>query len=316
MRILYVYKDYFGRRGLYGSMMKKFGHKVIYFSISKKAPKQLQAKHIKKYKPDLVWLLNGFYVKNNIKTIDYIRSKKIPIAMYSTFNPQEPYTDWLNVWKRIDFLFVHHRGFCDYLKSQGLNAHYMPIGFYPQMYSRETRRNTINVSFCGGVKPYINPKKDKRCVYIQSLKGLGVVAYGHRFRGKLRGIRVKDFSEHEEQKMIYSRTSVNLDLPFCSGCHPFYKDEAPHLKNRFFEIPATGNFLLALRHPETLGMFDESMIGYYDDNVESLREETVKYLADKKLRSKMSERAYQHVYGHHTFTNRFNKMFKILKSSL
>ena len=86
------------------------------------------------------------------------------------------------------------------------------------------------------------------------------------------------------------------------------------MKNRFFEVPATGNFLLTVRNPEFVGIFDETMVGYYDDNIESLRENIEKYLVDEKLRKKMAARAYQVVNEKHTFLHRFKDMLNIIES--
>lgn len=312
MKIFFVYKDYFGRRARYGKMMELLGHKVEYFRITKKAPRLLQPKHIKKSKPDLVWFLNPFYVRNNVEAVNYIRAKKIPTVMYGTFNPQEPYTDWLSTWQKIDYLFVHHTGFCNWLKSQGLNAYFMPVGFYPDMYYKHVKPKSITVSFCGGVKTFVDPQKDKRCVYLQSLKDMGVVVYGERFKAKLKGIPVHSYDQHQEQMDVYARTTINLDLPYCSGDHSFYQ-QGPHLKNRFFEIPATDNFLLTLRSQESLDILDETMVGYFDDNVDSLREMVGKYLKDEKIRKEMTARAYHEVHEKHTFKKRFKQIFKILR---
>ena len=87
-----------------------------------------------------------------------------------------------------------------------------------------------------------------------------------------------------------------------------------HLKNRFFEIPATGNFLLTVRCPEFLDIFGEDTVGYYDDNIESLKENVKKYLRDKDLRVKMAKRAYKIVHQKHMYLHRFQEMFKIIES--
>ena len=109
------------------------------------------------------------------------------------------------------------------------------------------------------------------------------------------------------------QTKVNLDLPFYSGVHEFYKNKY-HLKNRFFEIPATGNFMLTLRYPETELFYDESHVGFYDPNVDSLKEEVSRYLKDKKLREKKALNAYNLVHSKHTYKHRFEEMFRILSS--
>jgi len=151
-----------GRRKLYGKEMASHGSQVVYFLSNKEKKNALKPETIKKHKPDILWVLNPFYVRSNPHAIDYARHKSIPIVMYGTFNPQVPYVKWLDVWKKIDFLFVHHYGFYEYLKSLGLKAWYMPLGFYPYLYPKTEGKKIYDVSFCGEIRATINPKKDKR----------------------------------------------------------------------------------------------------------------------------------------------------------
>jgi len=315
MKILYVYKDYMGRRKLYGSEMSKLGHEVIYLKAEKKEANQFTPKCIKKTSPELLWLLNPFYVLNNMETIDYARSKNIPIVMYATYNPQVPYTDWLHIWNKIDFLFVHNLEFYRYLKKQGLNSYYMPIGFYPKMYSRCVKKKILDITFCGGVRTTVNYKTDMRCVCLQSLQKLGIIVYGGSLKNKLFGIKVHAYNTHNKQKSVYAMTKVNLDLPFFSPGHSFYNN-GPHIKNRFFEIPATGNFMLTVRCEEFENIFEDT-VGYYNfGDPDSLLEEAKRYIKDKKTRVEMANKAYKLVHEKHTFRHRFKQMFKILKNSL
>jgi len=314
MKILYVYSDYRRRRGEYGKVMSRLGHKVSYLDVNKNTANALKPKHIKRVKPDVLWLLNPFYVKKNREAIAYARKKGIPIVVYGTLNPQTPFPDWLEHWKKVDFLFVHNMELCNYLKSQGLNAWFMPIGFYPDMYFKSSRlQQNIDASFCGSMDRKVAAKRDKRCIFIQSLQNFKTKVYGYDFRNKLKGINVVRYRLHDKQRRVYSRTKVNLDLPFYSGAHTWYKDKF-HIKNRFFEIPATSNFMLTLRYPESELIYDESQVGFYDYSVDSLKEEVARYLKDKAIREKKAANAYRLVQEKHTFEHRFKEMFAILAS--
>jgi|19_taG_2_1085344.scaffolds.fasta_scaffold07759_2 hypothetical protein len=315
MRILFVYWDYKSRRKPYGSMMEECGHKVIYCKSPKMKKNGLTIKAIKKAKPDVLWLLNPFYVDNNKKAIEYARDKKIPIIMYGTVNPSVPWNEWMTVWNKIDFLFIHHKACSKFLSKQGLNSYYMPIGFYPHMYNKRSSSKSYDVSFCGNVKEKANRAKDKRIIYMQSLHNHKTIVYGASFKGKLKKIPVKEYSTHGQQSKVYARTRINIDLPFFSRFHKFYKNIC-HIKNRFFEIPATRNFMITARDTEMLGFYDESMVGFYDDNVESFRDTVERYLKDKKIRQKMAAKAYKYVHENHTFKHRFEKIFDILKRDM
>ena len=86
---------------------------------------------------------------------------------------------------------------------------------------------------------------------LNSLKNFKKVAvFGVSFKNKLdSNIIIKKCKTHEEQRYAYSISKINLELPFFSGACSFMKNRY-HFKNRFFEIPATGNFLLSLRYPQ------------------------------------------------------------------
>ena len=300
--------------------MERCGHDVKYLQIlEKKVSNQVKIKHIKKYNPDMVWIYTPYYISRKVisdETIDYIKSKKIPIAMYSTVDPEHSYKDQMNVWNKIDFLFLHYKPMYEYLKKKDLNAFYSPLGFYPDQYYKTISANkTYDISFMGTAFRHVMAGDDKRTNYLQSLKKYKLGVYGESFKDKLKGISVKPFRSHNIQREVYGKSKINLDLPFVDYKHFSYNGQY-HFKNRFFEIPATCNFLLALRTPEFLEIFPKDTIGYYDDNIESLKESVKRYLKDKDIRKKMAKKAYKIVHQKHTYLHRFQDMFKIIESHL
>ena len=298
-------------------MMELCGHEVYYSQVKDKRKKDSISFKSIKNKPDIIWFQNVSYIRSNIKFVDYVRSLNIPVIAYYTFDPQEAYDsfDWMEVWKRIDYFFVHNKIFCDFLKANDVNAYYMPLGFYPDQYYKISNSKIYDVSFCGTDLSRESKKQDKRAKYIRVLKKYNIVVYGQGFRNKVDKIPVYSYKGHKKQRNVYGKTKINLDLPFFNTPHNFFKEgnKKYHIKNRFFEIPATGNFLLTVRCPEFLDIFDEDTVGYYEDNIESLQENVRKYLKDNKLRKKMAEKAYKLVYEKHTYLHRFKKMFKIIR---
>lgn len=314
-KVLYIYHEYGGRRKRYGKEISRLGHDVQYEHVKNKKKGKVRKSVFEKSKPDLVWLLSPFYVVHNVigqDSIEYLKSKGIPICCYSTFGTQSPYDQWLPVWKTFDYLFVHHLGFARYLQTQGLSsAHYMPVGFYPDLYYPKSIQKSISVSFMGNPQTTVSPGQDKRCQYLEAIKDFGVKVYGKSFQKRLKGIRARSFSTHEEQRSVYWKSKICLDLPFVNSAVPFYED-VYHLKNRFFESPACGSFLLTMRNEETTNIYDESMVGFYDNNPESLREAVKFYLKNEKLRESMAQKAAKYVWERHTFAHRFKEMFKII----
>jgi len=318
MRILYIYKDYFGRRKLYGKYLEECGHKVIYLEKKHKTIKnQISIKEIKKTNPDLIWFLSPFYVKYNPIVMEYINSKKIPITFYHGVGGRFPYTEWIDVWKQFTVAFPVAYDLHEYFIKNGINSYHMPFGFHPNQYFKCVNNQKYNVSFAGTVCKNIDVKKDYRCIYLNSLKEYKkICVFGESFKNKLnKNIIIKKCKTHKEQREAYSITKINLELPFFSDSCDFMKDKY-HFRNRFFEIPATGNFLLSLKTKEFLNIFGEDTIGYYDNNIESFKESIDKYLKDKILRKKMTKKAYKLVHQKHTFLHRFQEMSNIIKKDL
>ena len=318
MRILYIYRDDVvspGRKKYFKFIMEQLGHEVILYNAQRRIVKnQLTKKYINKFKPDFIFFIDSTFIKNNFNVINYAKSKNILIGFYGSYYPREVYYDdkWMGVWKSLDFIFSQNKIFHEFLKRNDINSYYLPSAFHTEQYYKILNDKVHDVSFCGRIASGINPREDKRVQYIRSLKRYNIVVYGDAFKGNIGKIPVYSYDSHKRQLEIYSKTKINLGLVSFSGGHSIYK-KTNHIKNRFFEIPATGNFLLTCRCPEFLDIFDEGIVGYYDDNTESLKENVNKYLKDKKLRRQMTERAYKLVHAKHTFKHRFKEMFKIIE---
>ena len=295
-------------------MVSNLGHHVSYYPLSKRASIPDNADLIEKYRPDIILIRLIETVDNNLEKIRNYRKRGVPILFYGTWTPNRPYREMLDIWREIDYAFVHNTECVNYLKSEGINAHFLPLGFYEDQYFPIKSEKMINVSFAGGVRLPADPIEERRVRYLNALEDYGPHAFGAKFKGCLSTkIPVTAYSTHEQQRHIYAISKINLDFPTLPPEHAWCKDVF-HLKNRFFEIPATGNFLLTLRTPEALSLFDEGTVGYYDDNEESLRVTVEKYLKDEDLRNKMSEKAYKITWEKHTYGHRFEKIFKIIKS--
>lgn len=316
MRILYIYKEYKDRRSRYAQVMELLGNTVKAIRLTdKKEPGQVHIKDIKEHDPDLLFLLSPFYIANKVITdeaVDYCKARDIPIVCYSTFNTQVPYPEWEDTWKKFDIFFAQNRQLHNYLKSIGVESFYMPLAFYPDQYYPTYVDRDIPVSFMGSIQTTVPSDKDKRVKWLKALfkERVGLQVWGKGFNS--RAVPANSYSSHSEQVKVYNRSQINIDLPFVNSAHPFYKNVF-HLKNRFFEVPASKNFLLTPRCPEFEDILDDSMIGYCDDNVESMIEAINRYSKNMNLRGEMANRAYKEVIQKHTFQHRFKKMFEILR---
>ena len=316
MKILYIYNDYGARRKIYGQIMSDLGCDVRYKRVlHKREINTIKIKHIKQHSPDVLFIRTPYNISHgmNEEIFNYLKKNKIILMIYSTINPSISYSEQLKMWKKTDVAFVIDRSFCNFLQKNNVNAHYLPIAFHPSQYYKTVKKEKYDISFMGSA---LKRTYDKRSIYLQQLfnKRYKMKISGHFFENKITGLKVQPFRGHDIQRVTYAETKINLDLPFIDGCD-FYKNRY-HFKNRFFEIPATRNFLLTVRCPEFLDILPEDVVGYYDDNVESLKENVDKYLKDDHLRKSMSKKAYKLVHQKHTFRHRFEKILKILKGNI
>lgn len=315
MKVLYIHHEYRNRRARYADEMRKLGHEVLTITVKgKTVPSQIAYKHIKKRNPDLIFLLSPFYISKGVITpqaIDYIKSKKIPLAVYSTLDTQTAYIEQDHVWKHFDFFFCQNELMTRYLQDIGVNAHYIPMGFYPDQYPPKRSRKDINVSFMGSVQTKVAPKRDRRVEYVKSLSDKGIKVYSKSFNS--RGVKGIAYNSHAEQLDVYARSKINLDLPFINSELPFYSTMY-HQKNRFFEVPASGNFLLTAYCREFVDILDKDMVGYFDGTIDDMRAKVDYYLSNQEVANKMAVTAFHEVVGKHTFGHRFRAMFDVMGS--
>ena len=133
MKILYAYREYYDRweNAGVGKMLKhNYGHDVTFLKVRQKsAPDQVVLKHVKGGF-DAVWLLYSQYVNVISKeAMEYIRAKKIPIIVYAPLITSIDFTENLDMWKKIDVFFAQNKEFAEWMNANGVNAHYVPIGF-------------------------------------------------------------------------------------------------------------------------------------------------------------------------------------------
>lgn len=319
MKILYIYRDYKGRRKKYGEMMNRCGHEVVYeLILEKKIPNQITPKDIKKHNPDVLWLYTTYYLWKKVisqEAIDYCRKEGIRIVSYSHLLQDLTLEKQIGIYKNLDILFMSSKEGSKYFENNGINSFYVPLGFYPDQYFKtKSSKKEYDVSFMGSAFKNLPTNKDRRNIFLQSLKDHNIAVFGEGFKERLKGINIPigKYRGHDIQREVYSKTKINLGLPFSLSSLDEYRGKC-YLKNRFFEIPATRNFFLTIRDPDFLEIFDEDTIGYYDNSIESMKENIDRYLVDKDIREKMAAKAYKMVHEKHTYFHRFQDMFKIIK---
>lgn len=268
---------------------------------------------IKEQRPDMV-LTSNPHVDSD--TIDYIKSKNIPLVVYGNFDPLIPWTEQDDLWKPFDWIFVHHYEFTKYLRSKRSNVHYLPHGFRPDLFKYDPSiKLRIPVSYVlhllmepgdyfGKMLEYTDALEDFDIQFSSYLLSYGRPGWPKMIeRGDVRA--VPPF-----RKDIYASSKINLDLPFIYG-HSYYDDKYDVTPN-IFEAMASGGFVLTVKCEENQRLFSENTVVYFDDSILSMREAVSKYLKYDNLRRHIARSGYRVVINNHTYKHRFKEMFKIM----
>lgn len=312
MKILYIYHEYYDRRGRYADVMRGLGHHVdTIFLKNKTTPDQVTVDDLTGY--DIVWLLSAHYLAYRVlteKTIQAIKSSGTKLVSYTTIPTTIPIKSWLEFYRMFDLLFFQDTGSVDYLVKHGVKAIYMPLGFHPDQYPLKRRRAKYDITFMGNPQTNVPVEQDLRVKLINRLKSFNIVVFGDMFKGKLNPeIPVYSYKTHTKQVKVYSQSKINLDLPYINSALPEYRGRY-HAKNRLFEIPATGNFLLTANCDEFRSLMGDTSCGFFQP--EDIEGAVARYLVDDQLREEISENG-RHIVKKHTFEKRFDRMFEIIQ---
>jgi len=116
-----------------------------------------------------------------------------------------------------------------------------------------------------------------------------------------------NFVSFEKLISIYSNSKINLNFS-ASSVDP----EIKQIKGRIFEVTMCGGFLLTdyVDELETYFELDKEIVCYKDK--EELINKIKYYLKNEKERTKIAINGYHKSLKQHTWTNRFNNIFKKL----
>jgi glycosyltransferase involved in cell wall biosynthesis len=315
VRILYIYHEYYNRRGKYAEVMRGLGHRVDTARVrGKKRPNQIGLQHVRA-NYDIVWLLSGHYLAYDVitrSTVEAMKQSGAKLVAYTTLPTDTPLREWLEYYRMFDWLFFQHKESSEFLRENGVNAVYVPLGFHAGQYPLKQRPDRYDITFMGSPQTNVPTSEDLRVQLLNRLRGFNVAVFGKGFRGKLHPeIPIHGYSTHEKQVRIYSQSKINLDIAYINSALPEYRGKY-HAKNRLFEVPATGNFLLTNDCPELRELIGDGACGFYQPD--NLEEVVSYYLANDQLRKEIADRGHG-VAQCHTFERRFKQMLDIIGSA-
>ena len=317
MNILYITHEYGDRWVKYASYLQRLGHSVdIKVLRDKRTPNQVTAKS---YSPryDIVWVFAADYIWYKVLSdgfIDAIKSSRSVFIGYCTLSTMVPFRQWVANFEVFGTCFLHSKLVTDMAKAAGLtNVCYMPYGFDKDDYYKINRRKRFNITFVGSAQTNCSPEEDARARIINELKGFGIRVFGESFEGRLdRTIRISRFSTHKEMNRVYNQSRINLNIPLINSTLPEFRGKY-HPKNRFYEIPGSGNFMISGYADEFNEQFNESVHCAYYRDIDDLCSRVEYYLAHEQEREEVAAAGYAHALEHHQTVSRFRDMVNIIE---
>lgn len=317
MNILYITHEYGDRWVKYATFLRQLGHNVdLEVLKDKRTPNQVTAKRYSS-KYDVVWAFAADYIWYKVLSDDFIDAVKNGRSVFvgwCTLNTVIPFKDWVNNYKVYDTCFLHSKLVTEMAKAAGLsNVHYMPYGFDKDEYYKINTKKKFNVTFVGSAQTNISPEEDVRAQIINALKGFGIRVFGASFKGRVdSSIQVTPFRTHKEMNMIYNQSKINLNIPLINSALPEFRNKY-HPKDRFYEIPGAGNFMISGYADEFNEMFNDGIHCAYYYDIDDLCSKVEYYLTHEKERDDIALAGYHHALECHQTIVRFRNMMNIIE---
>lgn len=319
MNILYIIHEYGNRWVKFATFLRRLGHNVdLEVLKDKRIPNQITAK---RYSPkyDIVWAFAADYICYKVLSDDFIDAVKNARSVFigwCTLNTVIPFKDWVNNFKVYDTCFLHSKLVTEMAKSTGLtNVYYMPYGFDRDEYYKINTRKKFNITFMGSAQTNKPPEEDSRAQIINALKGFGIRVFGKTLKGRVdKSIKVSRFSTHRKMNKVYNQSKINLNIPLINSSLPEFVDQY-HPKNRFYEIPGSGNFMIGGYADEFNEHFNEGIHCAYYHDIDDLCSKVQYYLTHEKEREEIALAGYYYALKYHQTIFRFRDMMNIIEET-
>ncbi|MHC4309046.1 MAG: glycosyltransferase family protein [Planctomycetota bacterium] len=317
MNILYITHEYGDRWGKYATFLRELGHTVNLIILKdKQTPNQVTvAQYSSKY--DIVWLFAADYIYCKVLTDDFIDAVKKEGSIfvgYCTLSTKVPFKEWVNNYKVFDICFLHSKLVTEMAEADGLtNVFYMPYGFDKEEYYKINIKKKFNVSFMGSAQTNKPPEEDNRAQIINALKEFGIRVFGGSLKGRVhKSIKVSRFSKHKEMNRVFNQSKINLNIPIINTNLSEFLNKY-HPKNRFYEIPGSGNFMISGYADEFNDQFNDGIHCSYYNNINDLCSKVEYYLTHEEEREDIGLEGYNHALKYHQTKFRFRDMMNIIE---
>lgn len=257
---------------------------------------QLDMQALVDFDPDLIvyGLLDMVKAQDERRTIRNKFPNARIVMWYGDLRLEQPRYDM----SEIDAMFVSNDAQSEFYKRvwRVPECHFLPLG--SQIYAPEySEKFDFECVFIGGLitgKHFI-----ERAYVMNRLKMDSLIKHidGPVWKPALRAKIMK------EMPAIYRSSRTSLDWSH-------FTDIEGYTSNRHWIITASGGFSLSHRYPGCEKWYPEGTRVYFDD-IDDFITKRAYYLEHEEEREKIRAAGYEHA-KHHTYADRFGRMFKIL----
>lgn len=259
----------------------------------------------REYSPDLIFVSKGKNLGHEM--LDELRKKHL-VANW--------YPETMDHWGRISSIAPHYTYFFNFdptvvgeLKKSGhQNAHYLPFcadlsknAAYPELERQSP------VSFVGSFEPTRYANREK---ILAPLTGLGFNLWGNKAWLKT-GLRkfYRGYPSNSEMMDIYKKSKIVVGM-HVSGV------PGTGVNVRPFEVTSSGALLI--NQDERKDIFNlfrvgEEFVTFHNEH--DLKEKVKYYLAHDGERNKIARAGFQKTRSQHTYSDRLDKMLKVMDLS-
>lgn len=313
MNILFIYHDYFERRKKYGYILNELGHDVRFCNVGNKTKgKVVSTKMLEGI--DFVLAINvayRYFGSLNDNFIDRMKQKNIKLASYSTVLCEKTIPEMVEIAKDHDYVFEHTPEVVDMFKEHDKdNADkyiWLPHGFHPEQFYSKPQKKIYDISF-GGHKQI---RHGKRCDCLSELKRHYNITVFNAGLCKRMGVKVRKYNTAKEERTIYNKTKLCINLPY-------YDSTMPHLRwiaapnDRFFEVPACGALQLTEHGDYLVKMFEPDKECFYFKDIPDMVKKAGWILKNEGDLDCVRSAARERALDEHTYKHRLKKLLEVV----
>lgn len=256
------------------------------------------------FKPDLIFCSRTKELAENVGAI----KKRFKDVIACMWNVDSRYTlkEWTHLFpliQAIDYHFVVESNLLDGWRKLNAKTYWLPQGLQDEIYDRprkiteeDKRKYSCDVCFCGGVG---GPHHSDRIPFLESIKQVG-------FKLNLWGSggRPKIYNEEHSKQATLAKISL-----CCSG----WPRNEKYTSVRNYKILGAGGFALELYRKGIHKIFPADVLDCYK-TAEELVGKIRYWLDHEKERKDATERSYEWVHKHATYTERIKMALNYMEN--